>query len=132
MDYNCSRYAESIDGQASEASSRATGRLSPHTDNHSAVLHSAYTSGEGYTRCIRVRRCRLPLMPCHFPSIRVEELASCHLHRLLEGTLIPVSRLRRCHTYHRLPTCHTDESHWTNHHHSPPLRILPHRTYAPV
>ncbi|KAH9021805.1 hypothetical protein EDB84DRAFT_519970 [Lactarius hengduanensis] len=39
-----SRYAESI---ASEASSRATSRLSSHTDDHAAVQHSAYTSGQG-------------------------------------------------------------------------------------
>ena len=46
-DDNRSRYAESIEGPASEASSRATSRLSSHTDNHSAAQHSAYTSGQG-------------------------------------------------------------------------------------
>ncbi|KAH9023534.1 hypothetical protein EDB83DRAFT_2320152 [Lactarius deliciosus] len=34
-------------GAASEASSRVTSRLSSHTDNHAAVQHSAYTSGQG-------------------------------------------------------------------------------------
>ncbi|KAH9164602.1 hypothetical protein EDB89DRAFT_403507 [Lactarius sanguifluus] len=43
-----SRYAESINGgPASEASSRATSRLSSHTDNHAAVQLSTYTSGQG-------------------------------------------------------------------------------------
>ncbi|KAH8995227.1 hypothetical protein EDB86DRAFT_1182533 [Lactarius hatsudake] len=47
-DDNHSHYAESIDGgAASEASSRATSRLSSHTDNHAAVQHSAYTPGQG-------------------------------------------------------------------------------------
>ena len=82
---------------------------------------------KGYTRCIRFRRCRLPLMPC-LPSVRIEELANCHLYRLLKGTPIPVGRLRRRHTYHRLPTFYTDESHRTNHYHylhSLPVRIFP-------
>ncbi|KAI9429999.1 hypothetical protein H4582DRAFT_2087819 [Lactarius indigo] len=47
-DDNHSHYAESIDGvPASEGSSRATSRLSSHTDNHAAVQHSAYMSGQG-------------------------------------------------------------------------------------
>ncbi|KAI9455269.1 hypothetical protein BJY52DRAFT_1224753 [Lactarius psammicola] len=46
-DDNHSRYAESIDGPVSEASSRAMSRLLSHTDNHSTVQHSAYTSGQG-------------------------------------------------------------------------------------
>jgi hypothetical protein len=47
IDGNRSRYAESIDGPASEASSRATSCLSSRADNYSAMQHSAYTSGQG-------------------------------------------------------------------------------------
>ncbi|KAH8993410.1 hypothetical protein EDB92DRAFT_399966 [Lactarius akahatsu] len=77
---------------------------------------------KGYTRRIRVRRCRLRLMPRLLPGNRIEELASCHDYRLLKDTAIPVGRLRRR---------HTDESHRTNHHRSHrslPQRTLPYRT----
>ncbi|KAI9442840.1 hypothetical protein BJY52DRAFT_449867 [Lactarius psammicola] len=47
-DDNRSRYAESIDGPASEASSQATSRLSSYIDDLSAVVqHVAYASGQG-------------------------------------------------------------------------------------
>ncbi|KAH9033717.1 hypothetical protein EDB83DRAFT_1829998 [Lactarius deliciosus] len=76
---------------------------------------------QGYTRRIRVRRCRLRLMPRLLPGNRIEELASCHDYRLLKDTPIPVGRLRRR---------HTGMSHKANHHHSLPQRTLalPYRT----
>ena len=36
------------------------------------------------TTCL-VRRCRLPLIPCHLTNLRIEQLANCHLYRLLRG-----------------------------------------------
>ena len=44
------------------------------TDNYSTMRHSAYMSD--MYECIWVRLCRLPLMPCLFPSIRIEELSN--------------------------------------------------------
>ncbi|KAI9428461.1 hypothetical protein H4582DRAFT_718476 [Lactarius indigo] len=66
---------------------------------------------KGYTRRIRDRRSPLRLMTHLLPSKLIEELASCHDHRLLKNTPIPVGSLRR----------HTDESNRTN----PPLPPLP-------
>ncbi|KAH9035005.1 hypothetical protein EDB85DRAFT_2218700 [Lactarius pseudohatsudake] len=49
MDDNRSRSAESVDGPESRVSFQTTSHSSSHTDNHSAVQHSAYTSRQEYT-----------------------------------------------------------------------------------
>ncbi|KAH9033739.1 hypothetical protein EDB83DRAFT_1831248 [Lactarius deliciosus] len=97
-DDNHSRYAESIDGSpASGASPRATSRLSSHTDNHAAVQHSAYTSGQGVYATHSGPSLSLA-SHAPPPGNRIEELASCHDYRLLKDTPIPVGYLRRRHS----------------------------------
>ena len=51
-----------------------------------------------HKRCILVRRCRLPLMPCHLPRIRNEESENHYLYRLLKGAHIATGRFRRRYT----------------------------------
>ncbi|KAH9033710.1 hypothetical protein EDB83DRAFT_2525395 [Lactarius deliciosus] len=83
-DDNHSRYAESIDGgPASEASPRATSRLSSHTDNHAAVQNSAYTSGQGVYGTHSGSSLSL-VFHAPSPGNRIEELSSCHDYRLLK------------------------------------------------
>ncbi|KAI9442844.1 hypothetical protein BJY52DRAFT_1194663 [Lactarius psammicola] len=91
-DDNRSRYAENIDGPASEASSRAS-RLSSHADNPSAVVqHVAYTSGQGVYAIDSGSSLSFSSMP-YLPGIRIEGLTNCQLYRLLKGTPMLADRL---------------------------------------
>ncbi|KAI9455271.1 hypothetical protein BJY52DRAFT_657602 [Lactarius psammicola] len=89
------------------------------------VRHSAYTSGQGVYVMHSGSSLSLAshVLSSKYPNRRTRELP---LYRPLKGTPIPVGRLRRRHTYHRLPTFHTDGSHRRNHHHS----LLPASSYT--
>jgi hypothetical protein len=117
---------------------RIVAGYSPHASNHSAVQHSAYVQTRGRRDhhtfgFVTVRRCRLPLIPCLLPSIRIEELTNClpplPTPQGYSFTRAPASIGLR----HRLTPITTfllatDEFQMTNHHHhshSLPLQMLP-------